>query len=74
MLTARRFTLPLQALEPMALADDGAAPLLLLNPTGGILGGDRLETEVVLGAGAHVVLSTPSDSDFSSFHFSESCF
>ena len=60
MLTARRFTLPLQALEPMALADDGAASLLLLNPTGGILGGDRLETEVVLGAGAHVVLSTPS--------------
>ena len=60
MLTARRFTLPLQALEPMALGDEGAASLLLLNPTGGILGGDRLDTEVVLGAGAHVVLSTPS--------------
>ena len=60
MLIARRFTLPLQALEPMELADDGSVALLLLNPTGGILGGDRLETEVVLGAGAHVVLSTPS--------------
>ena len=60
MLTARRFTLPLQALEPMDLTGDGTAALLLLNPTGGILGGDRLETDVEVGAGAHVVLSTPS--------------
>jgi urease accessory protein len=59
-LTARRFTLPLQALEPMTLGEEASASLLLLNPTGGILGGDRLETEVVLQAGAHVVLSTPS--------------
>jgi urease accessory protein len=59
-LTARRFTLPLQALEPMDLGEEASASLLLLNPTGGILGGDRLETEVALGPGAHVVLSTPS--------------
>ena len=60
MLTARRFTLPLQALEPMDLDGDGVATLLLLNPTGGLLAGDRLETDVVLGARSRVCLSTPS--------------
>jgi urease accessory protein len=59
-LTGRRFTLPLQALEPMDLAGDGSATLLLLNPTGGVLGGDRLETDVSLGPGSRVCLSTPS--------------
>ena len=60
MLTARRFTLPLQALEPMDLDGDGVATLLLLNPTGGVLAGDRLETDIVLGPGSRVCLSTPS--------------
>lgn len=60
MLTARRFTLPLQALEPMDLDGDGVATLLLLNPTGGLLAGDRLETDIVLGPGSRVCLSTPS--------------
>jgi urease accessory protein len=59
-LTGRRFALPLQALEPMDLVGDGSATLLLLNPTGGVLGGDRLETEVSLGPASHVCLSTPS--------------
>jgi urease accessory protein len=59
-LTGRRFTLPLQALEPVDLDGTGAATLLLLNPTGGVLGGDRLETRVELGPGSHVCLSTPS--------------
>jgi urease accessory protein len=59
-LTARRFTLPLQALEPMDLDGDGVATLLLLNPTGGLLAGDRLETEIVLRPGSRVCLSTPS--------------
>lgn len=60
MLTARRFTLPLQALEPMDLDGDGVATLLVLNPTGGLLAGDRLETDIVLGPGSRVCLSTPS--------------
>ena len=34
-----RFRLPLQALTPIELAD-GTASLLLLNPTGGLVGGD----------------------------------
>lgn len=59
-LTGRRFTLPLQALEPMDLTGDGSATLLLLNPTGGVLAGDRLDTEVTLGPGCRVCLSTPS--------------
>ena len=59
-LRERRFTLPLQALEPMDLDGDGAATLLLLNPTGGILAGDRLDTDISLGPGCRVCLSTPS--------------
>jgi urease accessory protein len=59
MLASRRFTLPLQALEPTRCGD-GSLYLLLLNPTGGILGGDSLATTIRLEAGAHAILSTPS--------------
>jgi urease accessory protein len=58
-LAQSRFSLPLQALAPLALAD-GASYLMLLNPTGGVLGGDHLMTEVVQEAGTHVCLTTPS--------------
>ena len=44
----------------MDLDGTGAATLFLLNPTGGVLAGDRLETRVELGAGSRVCLSTPS--------------
>ena len=60
MLTERRFTLPLQALESVELDDSGVATLLLLNPTGGLVGGDVLETSVALGPGSRVCLSTPA--------------
>lgn len=33
---------------------------MLLNPTGGVLGGDRLLTDIVLEENAHVCLTTPS--------------
>lgn len=52
--------MPLQALEPVDLDGTGAATMFLLNPTGGVLGGDQLETAVELGPGSHVCLSTPS--------------
>jgi urease accessory protein len=42
------------------LDGSGAATLFLLNPTGGVLGGDRLETRIELGAGSRVCLSTSS--------------
>lgn len=51
--------LPLQALTPLTL-DDGTAYLMLLNPTGGVLGGDHLVTEIIQEAGTHVCLTTPS--------------
>lgn len=54
-----RFTLPLQVLAPVAL-DDPAAVVSILNPTGGLVGGDRLTVAVRADAGAHAVLTTPS--------------
>ena len=58
-LAQSRFSLPLQILTPLALPD-GSCYLMLLNPTGGVLGGDRLLTEIVQEAGTHVCLTTPS--------------
>jgi urease accessory protein len=58
-LSQSRFTLPLQALTPLVL-EDGTAYLMLLNPTGGVLGGDHLFTEIVQEKDTHVCLTTPS--------------
>ena len=54
-----RSTLPLQVLAPVAL-DDTAAVVSMLNPTGGVLGGDHLMVELEVGPGAHACLTTPS--------------
>ena len=54
-----RYTLPLQVLAPVAL-DDPAAVVSILNPTGGLVGGDRLSIDVEVRAGAHALLTTPS--------------
>lgn len=54
-----RSTLPLQVLAPIGL-EDPAAVVSILNPTGGLVGGDRLDIEVTVGAGAHACLTTPS--------------
>ena len=53
------WTLPLQVLAPLAL-DDPAAIVSVLNPTGGLVGGDRLVVDVEAGAQTHVCLTTPS--------------
>ncbi len=58
-LSGCRSTLPLQVLAPVALAD-AAAVVSMLNPTGGVLGGDRLTIDVEVGPGAHACLTTPS--------------
>jgi urease accessory protein len=58
-LAQSRFSLPLQTLAPLAL-DDGACHVMLLNPTGGVLGGDRLITEIILEGRTHACLTTPS--------------
>jgi urease accessory protein len=54
-----RWTMPLQVLAPVAL-DDAAAIVSMLNPTGGLVGGDRLAIAVDVGAQAHACLTTPS--------------
>ena len=58
-LTQSRFKLPLQVLAPASL-DDGSLYLMLLNPTGGLVGGDRLFTRIVQGRGTGVCITTPS--------------
>jgi urease accessory protein len=57
--TRSRYTLPLQVLAPVAL-DDAAAVVSMLNPTGGLVGGDCLTIDVEVAAGAHACLTTPS--------------
>ena len=42
------------------MLEDGTAYLMLLNPTGGVLGGDHLVTEIVLEKETRVCLTTPS--------------
>jgi urease accessory protein len=58
-LTGCRSTVPLQVLAPVAL-DDPAAVVSVLNPTGGLVGGDRLSIDVLAGPGAHACVTTPS--------------
>ena len=54
-----RWTTPLQVMAPVAL-DDHAAVVSILNPTGGLVGGDRLAIDVTVSADAHACLTTPS--------------
>jgi urease accessory protein len=51
--------MPLQILAPVRLPDP-AAVVSIVNPTGGLLGGDRLSIEVTAGRDAHACLITPS--------------
>ncbi|HEY3196900.1 MAG TPA: urease accessory protein UreD [Nitrospirales bacterium] len=50
---------PWHFLPPIVL-DDGSAYTNLINPSGGLVGGDRLSTRITLNRDAHVVVSTPS--------------
>ncbi|HXH12789.1 MAG TPA: urease accessory protein UreD [Alphaproteobacteria bacterium] len=51
-------SLPARIIRPFYWEDDGRAYLYLLTPTGGMLGGDRLDIHIVLEAGAQVCLTT----------------
>jgi urease accessory protein len=53
-------TVPAQIIRPFYTPDDARAYVYLLTPTGGILGGDRLDIHIVLEAGAQVCLTTAS--------------
>jgi len=47
-------------LPPIYLDDTGAAYTLLLNPSGGLVGGDQLSIDLQLRDDAHVIISAPS--------------
>ncbi len=54
------FTTPWKLLPPIYLDDTGAAYTLLVNPSGGLVGGDRLSIDMTVGQDAHVLISAPS--------------
>jgi urease accessory protein len=53
-------TSPWHLLPPIYLDETGAAYTLLVNPSGGLVGGDHLSIGMRLGADAHVLISAPS--------------
>jgi urease accessory protein len=54
------YHVPLQVLRPVYLDATATAYVYLLNPGGGVLGGDTYTIVVTLEAGAHACLTTPS--------------
>lgn len=54
------FTTPWKLLPPIYLDDTGAAYTLLVNPSGGLVGGDHLSIDMHVGQDAHVLISAPS--------------
>jgi urease accessory protein len=59
-LTRSYSTSPWHLTPPIELDQTGSVYQPLLNPSGGLVGGDRLSIHATVGAGAHVILSTPS--------------
>ena len=51
---------PLQIFQPIELDEGRCAYSQILNPSGGLVGGDRLHVEARLGEDTHVLLTTPS--------------
>lgn len=54
------FRNPLQVLPPTELDGGSCAYTQILNPCGGVVGGDHFEVKVCLGQAAHCLISTPS--------------
>jgi urease accessory protein len=59
-ITRSHCTTPWHLLPPIYLDKTGAAYTLLVNPSGGMVGGDHLSIDMRLGEGAHVLISAPS--------------
>lgn len=51
---------PWHLLPPIYLDETGSAYTLLVNPSGGLVGGDHLSIDLTVGPEAHVLISTPS--------------
>jgi urease accessory protein len=51
---------PWHLLPPIYLDDTGSAYTLLVNPSGGLVGGDHLSIDLSVGPKAHALISSPS--------------
>ena len=51
---------PWHLLPPIYLDESGSAYTLLVNPSGGLVGGDHLSIDLSIGRQAHALISTPS--------------
>ena len=59
-LTRSSCSSPWHHFPPSYLDDSGCANTWLVNPSGGLVGGDHVSVEAQLHAGAHVLLTSPS--------------
>ncbi len=59
-LTYSRCCSPWHFSPPIQLDDSRCVYTPLVNPSGGLVGGDRLSVRATIGSGAHVLFSTPS--------------
>ncbi|HTJ78768.1 MAG TPA: urease accessory protein UreD [Rariglobus sp.] len=61
-LAAQAFRAPFHLSKPYWDADTGTLLVQVVNPTAGILSGDKLESDISVGAGAALLVTTPSAS------------
>jgi urease accessory protein len=61
-LAAQAFRAPFHVSKPYWDADTETLLVQVVNPTAGILAGDRLESDITVGAGAALLVTTPSAS------------